>query len=235
MSGWTMCRMMVLCTVSFVGLGLWTGCSKEYIACYGPFHVTSDTTVWFEGVTRGRVDHQFNRLMERHPDIRTVVFSDHCPGSNDDVSLYAAARVLRENGIRTVLLENSVVESGAVDLFIYGAAGLVTLQAAATLRDPSRLIPALPPQPTPAGGPTGSKEETLDAAKPPDEVMAIVRETLRAMELPESKVSTVLIGGTGFKSAGSLGTASGARLGIPVASLVRPLLPPHRPEWTLAP
>ena len=115
----------------------------------------------------------------------------------------------------------------AVDLFIYGAAGLVTLQAAATLRDPSRLIPALPPQPTPAGGPTGSKEETLDAAKPPDEVMAIVRETLRAMELPESKVSTVLIGGTGFKSAGSLGTASGARLGIPVASLVRPLLPPH--------
>jgi len=121
MSGWKMCRMMVLCTVSFVGLGMWTGCSKEYIACYGPFHVTSDTTVWFEGVTRGRVDHQFNRLMERHPDIRTVVFSDHCPGSNDDVSLYAAARALRENGIRTVLRANSVVESGAVDLFISGA------------------------------------------------------------------------------------------------------------------
>jgi hypothetical protein len=33
------------------------------------------------------------------------------------------------------------------------------------------------------------------------------------------QVKSVLIGGTGFKSAGSVSTASGARVGIPVASL----------------
>ena len=33
------------------------------------------------------------------------------------------------------------------------------------------------------------------------------------------QVKTVLVGGTGFKSAGSIATASGARVGIPIASL----------------
>lgn len=101
---------------------LLSGCNQEHLARYGPFHVTTDSTVWFDGGMGSRVDRQFNRLLDNHPDVKTITFSDHCPGSNDDESLYVAARRLRQEGIRTVLNGESVVESGAVDLFLSGFA-----------------------------------------------------------------------------------------------------------------
>lgn len=102
-------------------LVLLSGCDREHLARYGPFHVTTDSTVWFDGGMGSRVDRQFNRLLDKHPHVKTVTFSDHCPGSNDDESLYVAARRMRQEGIRTVLNGESVVESGAVDLFLSGA------------------------------------------------------------------------------------------------------------------
>ena len=116
-----------------------------------------------------------------------------------------------------------------VDFAIYGVSAAVTLQAASHLRHPDRLIPALPPQqrgpdtgstPAAAGAQAGAAAaEQLDSARPPPPILQIVRETLRSYEIPEAKVTTVLIGGTGFKSAGSVATQEGARVGVPVASL----------------
>ena len=114
-----------------------------------------------------------------------------------------------------------------VDFAIYGVSGLVTLQAASHLRHPDRLIPALPPQRGPDGEPAAGAQtaagaaatEQLDGANPPEQILHIVRETLRSYEIPEAKVTTVLVEGTGFKSAGSIATEQGARVGVPVASL----------------
>ena len=122
-----MIRNPFLCFVVLIGGAvclsvLLSGCSREHLARYGPFHVTTDSTVWFDGGMGSRVDRQFNRLLENHPEVKTITFSDHCPGSNDDESLYVAARRLRQEGIRTVLNGESVVESGAVDLFLSGVA-----------------------------------------------------------------------------------------------------------------
>lgn len=140
--------------------------------------------------------------------------------------------------------------SRGVDLLIYGISAAVSLQAAAQLRYPDRLIPALPPQrlKSPDGPIVEGQSTPLDASRPPAQILDIVRDTLQSYGLPEAKVSscncrrhiftaasahsliyrvaggpcqvkTVLVGGTGFKSAGSVATVSGARIGIPVASL----------------
>ena len=82
--------------------------------------------------------------------------------------------------------------SRGVDLLIYGISAAVSMHAAATLRNPERLIPALPPQRTHSAGGDGvitQRESTpLDSARPPSEIMEIVRETVRSYGLPEDKV-----------------------------------------------
>ncbi|MDG2426311.1 MAG: hypothetical protein P8M07_06990 [Flavobacteriales bacterium] len=98
-----------------------SGCKKGHLDRYGPFYVSSDTTVFYEGTSGGRVDDQFDRMIGDYPNIQSIVFSSRCPGSRDDESLYRAARKVRENGIKTILTSASTVESGAVDLFISGA------------------------------------------------------------------------------------------------------------------
>lgn len=83
--------------------------------------------------------------------------------------------------------------SRGVDLLIFGISAAVSMQAAATLRNPERLIPALPPQRTHSAGGDGvitERESTpLDGARPPSEIMEIVRETLQSYGLPEDKVA----------------------------------------------
>ena len=85
--------------------------------------------------------------------------------------------------------------SRGVDLLIYGISAAVSLQAAAHLRHPDRLIPALPPQQPPssaAGGASaaGQLDAQLDAAKPPAPIVDLVREALQSYGLPEAKVQS---------------------------------------------
>ena len=55
--------------------------------------------------------------------------------------------------------------SRGVDLLIFGISAAVSMQAAATLRNPERLIPALPPQRTHSAG--GDGEITERESTPP--------------------------------------------------------------------
>ena len=96
-------------------------CKKGFLDRYGPFYISSDTTVFYEGTSAGRIDNNFDKMMEDYPNIISITFSSHCPGSINDDALYIAARKVRNNGIKTILNSESVVESGAVDLFISGA------------------------------------------------------------------------------------------------------------------
>lgn len=62
---------------------------------------------------------EFMRLVEENPQIKTVVLGD-LPGSiNDDLNL-KTCQYLYEKGLNTALLSNSIIESGAVDLFVSG-------------------------------------------------------------------------------------------------------------------
>ena len=84
--------------------------------------------------------------------------------------------------------------SRAVDLLIYGISTAVSLQAAVQLREPDRLIKALPPQRLQSSGEDGPITEgqsapPLDGSKPPQQILDIVRETTRSYGLPEAKVS----------------------------------------------
>ena len=96
------------------------GCKRGFEARYGPFYIMSDTTVYFEGDMGSRIDNQFDRMICDYPEIESITFSDFCPGSRNDEQLYIAARKLRSNGIATILTSESIIESGAVDLFIAG-------------------------------------------------------------------------------------------------------------------
>jgi hypothetical protein len=98
-----------------------SGCKKGFIDRYGPFYISSDTTIFYEGTSTGRVENQFERLIADYPNIVSITFSSFCPGSINDESLYSAANKVRSLGIKTILTSESVVESGAVDLFISGA------------------------------------------------------------------------------------------------------------------
>ena len=79
--------------------------------------------------------------------------------------------------------------SRGVDLLIYGISAAVSLQAAAHLRHPDRLIPALPPQQPPSSA-AGQQDAQLDAAKPPAPIVGLVREALQSYGLPEAKVQS---------------------------------------------
>lgn len=98
-----------------------SGCKKGFEARYGPFYISSDTTVFYDGTSAGRIDKNFDKMIEDYPNIQSITFSSFCPGSIDDEALYKAATKVRNNNIKTILTSESVVESGAVDLFISGA------------------------------------------------------------------------------------------------------------------
>ena len=116
-----MISVLILCSLP--------SCKKGFLDRYGPFYISSDTTVFYEGTSAGRIDKNFDKMIEDYPNISTITFSSHCPGSIDDDALYKAARKVRNNGIKTVLNSESVVESGAVDLFISGASREIDIGA----------------------------------------------------------------------------------------------------------
>ena len=88
----------------------------------------SDRTLYFEvenglmyanGVTRERSLRDFRRLADRHPEIDVLVFEE-VPGSADDEINLELGLEIRKRGFRTVVLSDSFIASGGVDLFLAG-------------------------------------------------------------------------------------------------------------------
>ncbi len=96
-----------------------SGCNKGYEDRFGPFYVENDTTLFVNGDMGSRVSKQFQKVIEKYPNIRMVKFGE-CPGSRDDESLFEAAKILRNHNMNTHLPFDGVIESGAVDLFLSG-------------------------------------------------------------------------------------------------------------------
>lgn len=63
-------------------------------------------------------------LFDEHPEVTRIVMVD-VPGSDDDPANLAASRLVREQGITTVVPTNGVIASGGVDFFTAGAHRIV--------------------------------------------------------------------------------------------------------------
>ncbi len=62
---------------------------------------------------------QVTKALRTHPKVKTIVLTASS-GSLDDDTTFKLARYIRSKGLNTYLLSNSVIASGAVDLFLSG-------------------------------------------------------------------------------------------------------------------
>ncbi|MEO0484848.1 MAG: alpha/beta hydrolase [Pseudomonadota bacterium] len=76
-------------------------------------------TAFLNGVIDGRSLGTLQRALKRNPGVEVLYFED-MPGSADDEANLEMARWVRAQGLTTELGANSIIESGAVDLFLAG-------------------------------------------------------------------------------------------------------------------
>jgi len=87
------------------------------------FEVEGETASMY-GVIDHTTPQVVKLLLNEHPEVTTIVMID-VPGSDDDPANLAAARLVREHGLNTVVPSNGVIASGGVDFFIAGAERIV--------------------------------------------------------------------------------------------------------------
>ncbi|MDG1841297.1 MAG: hypothetical protein P8I93_03005 [Crocinitomicaceae bacterium] len=100
-------------------LFFFSNCKRGFMDRYGPFYVLNDSTVVMNGDMGSRINIQFNKLLEKYPNIKLIIMEE-CPGSRDDEKMFEAALTLHERKINTHLNANSIIESGAVDFYLAG-------------------------------------------------------------------------------------------------------------------
>ena len=72
------------------------------------------------GAIDGKTPKRVEELIEKHPNVRTIVMQD-VEGSVDDEANLVAARLIRQNNFKTHVPSNGVIASGGVDFFLAGA------------------------------------------------------------------------------------------------------------------
>ncbi len=75
--------------------------------------------LYLMGELNSRTPEKIKAIVEDNPQIETIVLTA-MPGSLDDEATFPFARWLREKGLKMHLLSDSVIASGAVDLFLSG-------------------------------------------------------------------------------------------------------------------
>lgn len=117
---------LTIASVVFVSVFLGSGCCdcKNDVPVNPPSYEAA--TFEIEGeIARmyGVIDHttpdRVLELVTDHPEVGTIVMID-VPGSADDPANLRASRMVRANGLRTVIPSDAVVASGGVDFFLAG-------------------------------------------------------------------------------------------------------------------
>ena len=83
------------------------------------FEIDGDVAT-MAGTIDGTTPDRVAALVAEHPDVRSIVMRD-VPGSVNDEANLEAARKVREAGLSTHLLADSVIASGGTDFFLAGA------------------------------------------------------------------------------------------------------------------
>ena len=82
------------------------------------FEVAADVAI-MTGTIDGTTPDRVASLIAEHPDVRSIVMRD-VPGSVNDEANLEAAREVRDAGLSTHLLADSVIASGGTDFFLAG-------------------------------------------------------------------------------------------------------------------
>jgi hypothetical protein len=88
---------------------------------YGPFRVLDDTHAALVDVSDDASPAAFEAMLRAHPGIATLEMLE-CPGTDDDTANLKLGRMIRAAGIATHVPSDGSVRSGAVELFLAGAA-----------------------------------------------------------------------------------------------------------------
>ncbi len=87
---------------------------------FPPFYVSDDhRSATLDGTIDSNSFLQFNQMINQHPNIE-VIFFDQAPGSVDDDINVQIGRQILYLGLDTHILDNGIIASGAVDLFLAG-------------------------------------------------------------------------------------------------------------------
>lgn len=93
----------------------------QAIASFGPFRVHDDRRVSLVGATDAASPRHFAALLRAFPGVETLSLVE-CPGTEDDRANMRLGRMIRAAGVTTHVPANGSVRSGAVELFLAGAA-----------------------------------------------------------------------------------------------------------------
>lgn len=94
---------------------------RQAIASYGPFRVLDSGRAALVGVTDSAAPAQFAAMLRDHPALATLEMIE-CPGTEDDRANLKLGRLIRAAGLATHVPRGGSVRSGAVELFLAGAA-----------------------------------------------------------------------------------------------------------------
>ncbi|HCC70853.1 MAG TPA: hypothetical protein DEQ09_06855 [Bacteroidales bacterium] len=79
----------------------------------------STDTLYMKGVIYSGTLEDFNYVIKKHPEIKTLTMAE-VPGSVDDETNLAVSLLIRAHGINTYIPENGWVASGGTDMFLAG-------------------------------------------------------------------------------------------------------------------
>jgi beta-lactamase class D len=104
-------------------LMLFTGCTQLLIGAMNQVKLTKiaieHDKMYLLGDFNSQSYAQVTKALRTHPKVKTIVLTANS-GSLDDDTTFKLARYIRSKALNTYLLSNSVIASGAVDLFLSG-------------------------------------------------------------------------------------------------------------------
>ncbi len=100
-----------------------SGCTQMLVVTLNQFKMTKiaikNDKIYLLGDFNSQSYKQVTRALRTHPKVKTIVLTANS-GSLDDDTTFKLARYIRSKKLNTHLLSNSVIASGAVDLFLSG-------------------------------------------------------------------------------------------------------------------
>jgi len=100
-----------------------SGCTQILVGTLNQIEMTrisiQNDKMYLMGDFNSKSYKQVTRALNTHPKVKTIVLTASS-GSLDDDTTFKLARYIRSKGLNTHLLSNSVIASGAVDLFLSG-------------------------------------------------------------------------------------------------------------------
>jgi beta-lactamase class D len=100
-----------------------SGCTQLLVGALNQFEMTKisiqNDKMYLMGDFNSQSYKQLTKALRTHPKVKTLVLTASS-GSIDDDTTFKLARYIRSKGLNTHLLSNSVIASGAVDLFLSG-------------------------------------------------------------------------------------------------------------------